>query len=110
MAVKRQFVGVVRNSNRLAQMRIGRLARRDKIANLSLAPTKLLCRDRAAKEFINEPDAVCVQDIAFAIQGHFFNLPSENHFLDTTAVNAFRFPRQPQYLADFVQLYFRSGT
>jgi hypothetical protein len=43
---------------------------------LPLAPIKLPNRDRAAKQLINEPDAVRVQNIALTIQGDFLDLPA----------------------------------
>ena len=89
-------------TNGRGQMRVSCLTNRNEVSDLSFAPIDLLGSDRAAKQLVDEPNAVSVQDVAFAIASDFLDLASVDHFLYAAAVNSLRLPRQTQYLADFI--------
>jgi hypothetical protein len=84
-------------TNGRAQMRVSSLAGCNEIASLRLAPIKFVRRDRSTEQLV-EPDAIGVQHIALAVAGDFLDLAGKNHFLDAAAVNAFRFPDNPNIL------------
>ena len=62
----------------------------NELANLSLTPRKLFSSDRTPKQFIDQPNAVVVDNISFAIRPNLFDLPSSQHFLDAAAVDSLR--------------------
>src|SRR5215469_18653919 len=87
------------NPHRRIQVRIGRLAGHDEIADLHLTPLEFLGGDRAPEQLVDEPDAVGVQHIALAVPGDLLELSGENHFLDAAAVNSLGLPGEPEYFA-----------
>ena len=58
----------------------------------------------------NEAPAVCVQNIGFTIACDFIDLASQNHFLDTAAINSIRFARKSENFADLIQFHFPAGN
>jgi hypothetical protein len=59
---------------------------RNESPNLRLAPIQLCQVDRAAEQFINEPNAVRVQDVAFAVPGDLIDPTGMDHLLDAAAI------------------------
>src|SRR5215469_15467109 len=108
MVLRLCFAGLC-NPRRRIQVRIGRLAGHDEIADLHLTPLELLGGDRAAEQLVDEPDAVGVQHVALAVAGNLLDLPSENHFLDAAAVNSLWLSGEPEYFAYLVQFHLGSG-
>jgi hypothetical protein len=66
-------------------------------------------RQNPGKKLVDEPDTVCVQDITFAIASDFFDLPSQNHFLNAATVNTLRLTGKSKYSTNLIEFYFSTG-
>ena len=62
------------------------------------------------KEFIPEPDAIGVDDIALAILGNLPNVTVTIILLDFCTAHAIGFPRKSHHAAEFVQRHLRLRT
>ena len=91
-------------------MRVIGFAGANEIGGLRLAKRDLLSGDGAAKQLVNKPESIRIQNVTLAVLGDLGDPARLNHRLDLAAIDPRRFARQADDLADLVQLDPGSGA
>src|SRR6266568_7649563 len=82
----------------------------DELTRLGIAELELIRCYCSAEEFVNQPEAICVEQVGFAVLSHLLDSARSHNLIDLRAIDALRLSARAHDLADLVQLYLSART